>query len=106
MTMTEFKKRRLPVIKNALKIIMILIMLMGITLSIFNCVSIKKQTNGISNGPAVSKDSGSDKSEKPVDKKSGDDSSFRGPGMGVESVGTIIVNSDGTIDCQGAALDC
>lgn len=61
-------------IKIVLKIIMIAIMLLGITLSIINFISVENQ--------AMIHESGSG------------------------SEGTIIVNPDGTIDCQGPPLNC
>lgn len=113
-------------IKNALKIIMILLMLLGITRSILNCVSVEKQKKRISNVHAVSKNQDSDKSKKTGDKKSGSDKSKKtadkkpgsekskkpadkkpgepGTGRGVE--GTMIVNPDSSIDCQGAPINC
>jgi hypothetical protein len=67
-------KGRFYVTKKILKIIMIAIMLLGITLSIINFISVENQA--------------------------------RIPEAGSSMEGTIIVNPDGTIDCQGAPSNC
>jgi hypothetical protein len=99
--------------------ILILIMLMGITLSIYNYASSEKQTKGKSNSKdpvsekskkSVNKEPSRKNSKKPAYKKNIDDSSFhRGPESmerGGVTGGTIVLLPDGRIDCQGAPDNC
>jgi hypothetical protein len=66
----------MTVLKRTLKIVLVIIMLLGMTISIFNLLAIENQ---------ATRDGG-------------------GGEAGID--GTTVVLPDGRIDCQGAPLDC
>lgn len=92
-------------IEKVLKFIMIVIMLLGITLSILNCISAKKQGNdGIATAPADKTQEG--ESGKPTDSDTKKKGRLNIGVIGHEPVGTVVELPEGGLDCQGAPLNC